>query len=92
MATSLEKEKQLNKQTYPNYKVLMFNDDEHTFDFVIELLCKTVSFMTPTKAESFAWEIHNTGQSIVAVAPFEMAEFYCEVFTDAGMKSSIEPA
>jgi ATP-dependent Clp protease adaptor protein ClpS len=91
MSTQLENREERQTKTYPNYRVIMYNDDVHTFDFVIDLLCRTVPGMTAPKANDHAWEIHTTGLSIVAVAPFEVAEFYCEVFNEAGMQSSIEP-
>jgi ATP-dependent Clp protease adaptor protein ClpS len=91
MSTLLEKKEQRQTKTYPNYRVIIYNDDYNTFDYVIDLLCRTIPGMTHRKADDLANEIHNNGACIVVVAPFEVAEFYCDIFTNAGMNSSIEP-
>jgi len=45
-------------------KVILFNDDVHSFDEVIEQLIKATG-CTTTKAESLAWEVHNNGKAMV---------------------------
>lgn len=45
-------------------KVILFNDDDHTFEEVIGQLIKALK-CTQTKAESLAWEAHNTGKAVV---------------------------
>ena len=45
-------------------KVILFNDDIHTFDEVIGQLIKAVR-CTEQKAEAFAWEVHTNGSAIV---------------------------
>lgn len=91
MSTLIKRQSAQKTKLYPNYRVIMYNDDCHTFDFVIDLLSRTISNMTQSKAEAHAMEIHTAGASIVTVEPFEIAEFYCEVFSEGGMKASIEP-
>jgi ATP-dependent Clp protease adapter protein ClpS len=45
-------------------KVILFNDDIHTFDEVILQLMKAIK-CTQTKAEALAWEVHNNGKAMV---------------------------
>lgn len=45
-------------------KVLLFNDEVHTFDEVIGQLIKATR-CTAEKAESLAWEVHSTGKAVV---------------------------
>jgi len=44
--------------------VILFNDEEHTFDEVINQIIKATSCDT-AKAESLTWEVHNSGKAAV---------------------------
>ncbi|NTU92483.1 MAG: ATP-dependent Clp protease adaptor ClpS [Chlorobiaceae bacterium] len=46
------------------YRVVLFNDDVHTFDEVIFQIIKAVR-CTRVTAEKHTWEVHNKGRSIV---------------------------
>ena len=57
----------------PPYHVIILNDEEHTFEYVIELLAKV--FKHPrTKGEELAWTIHNQGRAVVFTTHKELAE------------------
>ena len=45
-------------------KVILFNDEVHTFDEVILQLMKAIK-CTQTKGEALAWEVHNNGKTVV---------------------------
>jgi ATP-dependent Clp protease adaptor protein ClpS len=45
-------------------KVILFNDDVHTFDEVIGQLIKATG-CDQSKAEALAWEVHTRGRSAV---------------------------
>jgi ATP-dependent Clp protease adapter protein ClpS len=45
-------------------KVILFNDEVHTFDEVIGQLIKATR-CTREKAEALAWEVHTTGKAMV---------------------------
>lgn len=45
-------------------KVVLFNDDHHTFDEVISQLCKATGCSTE-EAEAKAWIVHTRGRAIV---------------------------
>ncbi|NTV02543.1 MAG: ATP-dependent Clp protease adaptor ClpS [Chlorobiaceae bacterium] len=50
--------------TQDAYRVVLFNDDVHTFDEVIFQIIKAVR-CTRAKAEKHTWEVHNNGRSVV---------------------------
>ena len=50
--------------THEPAKVVLFNDDVHTFDEVIVQLIKATR-CPRTKAEALAWEVHTKGKAIV---------------------------
>ncbi|MFA6440377.1 MAG: ATP-dependent Clp protease adaptor ClpS [Bacteriovoracaceae bacterium] len=45
-------------------KAILFNDEVHTFDEVINQIIKATGCDTPT-AERMTWEVHHTGKSCV---------------------------
>jgi ATP-dependent Clp protease adaptor protein ClpS len=58
----------------PNYKVIFHNDDVTTFDFVISVLIRFFAYDFG-RARDLTEEVHFTGAAVVAVLPFEDAEF-----------------
>ncbi len=57
----------------PPYHVIVLNDEVHTFEYVIELLCKIFAHPVDT-AKEMTWRIHNTGRAIVLTTHKELAE------------------
>jgi ATP-dependent Clp protease adaptor protein ClpS len=53
-------------------RVLLFNDDHHTFDEVIVQVMRAVG-CSEARAEGIAWEVHSRGQALV----FEGELFEC---------------
>ncbi|MBI2427929.1 MAG: ATP-dependent Clp protease adaptor ClpS [Ignavibacteriales bacterium] len=45
-------------------KAILFNDEVHTFEEVIEQIMKATGCDLPT-AEGLTWEVHHTGKAIV---------------------------
>ncbi len=45
-------------------KVILFNDEIHTFDDVIIQLMKAIN-CSPQVGEKFAWEVHTRGKALV---------------------------
>jgi ATP-dependent Clp protease adaptor protein ClpS len=56
------------------YNVVLLDDDDHTYDYVIEMLCDTFC-MTPTQAFQRAVEVDSTGRTIVMTCEHDAAEF-----------------
>jgi ATP-dependent Clp protease adaptor protein ClpS len=57
----------------PPYNVIILNDEDHTFDYVIELLCKLFRHPVET-AERLTLEVHLRGRAIVMTTHKEHAE------------------
>lgn len=57
----------------PPYNVILLNDEDHTFEYVIELLVKL--FRHPLqRAEHLTLEVHTRGRAIVFTTHKELAE------------------
>ena len=67
----------------PPYNVIVLNDEEHTFEYVIELLTKLFSHSLLI-AEKLTWQIHNSGRAIVLTTHKELAELKCEQVLEYG--------
>lgn len=80
-----EKSSQVTRQTYPNYKIIVLNDDFNTFQHVAECLLKYIPHMTSDRAWTLTHQIHNEGQAIVWVGPQEQAELYHMQLSRAGL-------
>ena len=57
----------------PPYHVIILNDEEHTFEYVIELLVKLFGHALPA-AKDLTWKIHTSGRAIVYTTHREKAE------------------
>jgi len=57
----------------PPYHVIILNDEENSFDYVIELLTKLFGHLLAT-AEELTLRIHHTGRAIVYTTHREKAE------------------
>jgi ATP-dependent Clp protease adapter protein ClpS len=66
MALNPQEEQDVSEEvtTQEPAKVILFNDDVHTFDDVIGQLIKAIR-CTVEKAESLAWEVHTKGKALV---------------------------
>jgi len=57
----------------PRYHVVLWNDDDHTFDYVIEML-QTLFGYPKERGLAFANEVHKTGRAIVFTSSLGQAE------------------
>ncbi|MGL5871956.1 MAG: ATP-dependent Clp protease adapter ClpS [Xenococcaceae cyanobacterium] len=80
-----EKADRVIPKTYPNYKVIVLNDDFNTFPHVAESLMKYIPGMTSDRAWQLTNQIHEEGQAIVWVGPQEQAELYHQLLSRAGL-------
>lgn len=72
------------------FKVLIFNDETHTKDFVTKVLLKVVPALTPNAANAIMNKAHSSGKAIVGVWIFELSEGYCDMLRNNGLRSDIE--
>lgn len=61
-------------QKQPPYHVILHDDDDHTYEYVIDMLQKLFGH-TFVEAYSLAAEVDDTGSAIVDTTTFERAEF-----------------
>jgi ATP-dependent Clp protease adaptor protein ClpS len=62
------------EQRSPLYHVVLLDDDNHTYDYVVEMLC-SLFFMTPETAFQHAVEVDTNGRTIVITCERPQAEF-----------------
>ena len=60
-------------QTAPLYNVVLLDDDEHTYEYVIEMLCSVFGH-TVEQAYGMACEVDHSGRVIVDTTHLERAE------------------
>ena len=80
-----ERSSQTTRKPYPNYKVIVLNDDVNTFKHVHECLVKYIPGMSSDRAWELTNQIHNEGQATVWVGPLEPAELYHQQLSRAGL-------
>jgi ATP-dependent Clp protease adaptor protein ClpS len=62
------------EQLVPLYRVVLLDDDEHTYDYVIEMLQKLFC-MSATDAYQHAVEVDSTGRTPVITCELPAAEY-----------------
>lgn len=55
------------------YKVIIHNDDFTTMDFVVKVL-RNIFFMNEQDAETLMMQVHNTGQAVVGIYSYDIAQ------------------
>ncbi len=80
-----EKSSQVTRKPYPNYKVIVLNDDFNTFQHVHDCLVKYIPGMTSDRAWELTQQVHNEGQAIVWIGAQEQAELYHQQLSRAGL-------
>ena len=74
----------------PRYAVILYNDDYHSMDYVVEALVKSVPDLIVEEAAGIMFEAHNTGSAVVIVCLLEQAELYRDRIRGYGLGASIE--
>jgi ATP-dependent Clp protease adaptor protein ClpS len=99
----LPEEKQEEKVKHqPPYNVILHNDDDHSFEYVIGMLRKLFGH-PPERGYQMAWEVHTSGRVIVLTTALEVAELKRDQIHAYGpdpliprckgsMSASLEPA
>lgn len=89
MATIVAPEKSISSEVvrkpYPNFKVIVLNDDFNTFQHVADCLMTYIPNMTSDLAWDLTNQVHYEGQAIVWVGPQEQAELYHEQLLREGL-------
>ena len=61
----------------PPYNVILENDDHHSFEFVVMVLCKALGYSFESSFQD-TMEAHKSGQAVVWTGPKEVAELKLE--------------
>jgi len=72
-----------------NSKLVVYNDDHNTFEWVIECFCKYLKHSSE-QAEQCALLIHTKGKCDVKTASKSVLKPFKEALTDAGLSAVIE--
>lgn len=70
-------------------RVILFNDDYHSFEEVINQLIRAVNCSTK-QAENFAWEVHTKGKSEVYKGEMDDALEVSAVLGEIDLKTEIQ--
>ncbi len=79
------KSSQTTRKPYPNFKVIVLNDDFNTFDHVASCLMKYIPNMNEELAWQLTEQVHFEGQAIVWSGPLEQAELYHQQLRREGL-------
>jgi len=70
---------------YPNFRVVVLDDDVNTFQHVVECLVRYIPGMQPDKAWELAQRIDGEGSAVVWCGPQEQAELYHQQLAAEGL-------
>jgi len=88
-ANDFERKEAVDKE--PIWRVLLHNDDVHTFDYVIDTMVSVVKTVTRKKAHRITMEAHKSGLATVTTTWKQLAREYSIGLQKAGLTSSIAP-
>ena len=71
-----------------NGKVVLFNDEHHTFDEVINQILRAVH-CSIDKAEQLTWEVHNSGKATVYEGPLPECLHVSAVLEEISLKTEV---
>ena len=73
------------------WRLLLHNDDVHTFEYVTYMIQKIVPTVSSAKAYQLTMTTHCEGVSTVAQTAKPIAQNYCVQFQKGGLTASISP-
>ncbi len=85
----LEDESDKDVLTQEPVKVILFNDEVHTFDEVIDQIIKATK-CSQSKAEALTWEVHSKGKSMVFEGPMNDCIKVSNVLEEIALHTQIE--
>ncbi len=86
---TLQSEKTAGTAGLDAYRVVLFNDDDHSFDEVIFQIVKAVN-CSRSKAEKLTWEVHLKGRAVVYSGPIERCVYVSAVLEEISLKTEIQ--
>ncbi|MBF0585983.1 ATP-dependent Clp protease adaptor ClpS [Prosthecochloris sp. N3] len=73
------------------YRVILFNDDVHTFDEVIVQIIRATG-CSRSKAEQHTWEVHTRGRSMVYSGPLPRCLQVSSILEEIDLRTEIQTA
>lgn len=73
------------------YKVLIFNDESNSKDYVANVLVRCIPALSKEAAWAIMNKAHKDGSAVVGIWVFEVSEGYCEMLRSNGLRSDIQP-
>ncbi len=70
-------------------KVILFNDEIHTFDEVIKQIIRATG-CNQSKAEALTWQVHSTGKAVVFEGAMNDCLRVVSVLEEIGLHTQIE--
>ncbi|NUQ82173.1 MAG: ATP-dependent Clp protease adaptor ClpS [Bacteroidetes bacterium] len=80
----------LTGQEEPEARVVLFNDDYHTFDEVIIQIMKACNY-SPERAEQISLIVHFKGKATVITSSFQTCQEVAAVLQEIDLLVEIEP-
>lgn len=71
-------------------RVIVYNCDCHTYQQVIDLLCRAVPQMTPSRAFELAYRIDHTGSAAVYEGPLKTCERVAVILAGGGLRVAVQ--
>jgi ATP-dependent Clp protease adaptor protein ClpS len=84
-----EKELELLDAVDDGLKVVLYNDDVNTFDWVIECLCELCEH-DEIQAEQCAVLVHYKGKAVVKTGEEDKMRIICQALCDRGLSAVVE--
>jgi len=77
VAPKAKSEEKTRVRRVPPYNVILDNDDFHSFEFVVDVLCKALGY-TKERSLQLTLQAHTTGRAVVWTGSKEVAELKVE--------------
>lgn len=71
-------------------RVIVYNCDCHTYQQVIDLLCRAVPRMTPSRAFELAYRIDHIGSAEVYEGPLKTCEQAASILAGGGLRVAVQ--
>ena len=71
-------------------RVIVYNCDCHTYQQVIDLLCRAVPQMTPSRAFELAYRIDHMGSAEVYEGPLKTCERVASMLAGGGLRVTVQ--
>ncbi|MDO8546427.1 MAG: ATP-dependent Clp protease adaptor ClpS [Nitrospirales bacterium] len=71
-------------------RVILYNCDCHTYQQVIDLLCRAVPQMTPSRAFELAYRIDHTGSAVVYEGSLAICERAASILAGGGLRVVVQ--